>query len=128
MSQSIGLLDKTFKAGKDLSSSQYYIVKHCGTGTPYAVELTSASTDKAIGILQNKPKMNEAATVRLAGTSKIVSSTPIAEGEYIMSDASGKAECHPADLDIVIAQALEPAAADKDIIEVLITHFTANTA
>lgn len=126
MSQQTGLLDKTFKAGSDLSAKQYYIVKMCSSTTPYGVILGAANTDEVIGVLQNEPAMNEAAVVRVFGTTKVIAGTPIAIGEWVVSDASGKAQNVQADKNTVIGLALETASADGDIIEILLTHFTAS--
>jgi len=126
MSQQLGGIDKSFVAGTDLSTKQYYIVKMAGSGTPYGVILTSARTDVAIGILQNEPTVNEAALVRIDGTSKVIIGTPIAIGGLVTMDASGKGYTGNTDKDIIIGIALETGAADGDIIEILLTHFKAS--
>lgn len=125
MSQQVGVLDITFIAGADLSTKQYYLMKMSADNT---VNIASANTDKIIGVLQNKPLSGEAAVVRVLGTSKVIShgAAAIAAGDYLTSDSNGKAEEADADLDFVIGMALEASAADNDIIEMLITHFTLN--
>ena len=49
----------TIQAGADLSSHQYKVVNISGT--------IAASIDTSIGVLQNKPKSGEAATVKVLG-------------------------------------------------------------
>ena len=121
MSQQVGVLDITFEAAADLSAKQYYIVIMSAANKVNV----SGANGKAIGILQNKPKSGEAAVVRVLGTSKVVShdTTTIAVGDYLTSDGNGKAEEADADFEFCIGMALEPSAADDDIIEVLVTHF-----
>ena len=125
MSQQVGVLDITFKAAADLRLNQYYIVKMTAANS---INLASANADHAIGVLQNKPNLNEAAVVRVLGTSKYIShgGASIAVGNLICPDAAGKGEVADADLDFVIGVALEASGADDEIIEMLITHFQAN--
>ena len=122
MSQQVGVLDITFEAAADLSAKQYYLVKMSAADK---VNLAGANA-KVIGVLQNKPKSGEAAVVRVCGTSKVIShDTGIAVGDYLTSDANGKAEEVNADKEFCCGMALQACAADNDIIEALITHFTA---
>ncbi len=127
MSKQAGVLDLTFKAGSTLLAKQYYIVKVAGTSTPEGVVLTSARTDVAIGVLQNEPlEQGGAAVVRLIGTTKVIIGTPIAEGNFVTMDSSGRAYLADADKDFVIGIALEAGATAGDIIEMLLTHFKAS--
>lgn len=124
MSQSVGVLDITFKAAEDLSDYKYHFVKLDVDGK---VEHCTASTDVIIGILMNAPDAeDEAARVRVLGTGKLVMSGICDEGACIT--ASDQAESYSEGLatttvkDFVGAIALENATAANDIIEVLITH------
>ena len=56
-------------AGADLSSSQFLAVKLASTAKE--VITVNASTDAAIGILQNNPADGEEAEVRFLGVSKM---------------------------------------------------------
>jgi len=125
MSQQIGVLDTTFKATADLRLKQYYIVKMDAAD---AVNLTSANTDHAIGVLQNKPNIGEAAVVRVIGTTKYIShgGSSIVVGSLICPDSNAKGEIADADLDFVIGISLEASTADDEIHEMLLTHFQAN--
>ena len=51
---------KSFKAGADLSSSQYLAVKLTAAGV---IGIATAATDVVIGILLNKPKQNDSGDV-----------------------------------------------------------------
>jgi len=79
----------SFKAGADLSTHQFKAVKLTAADT---VGLCSAAADTAIGILQNKPKANEAAAVMHLGRTQALadgSGTAIAAGDYLGTNASG---------------------------------------
>ena len=121
MSQFVRDFARTFVAGSDLSAKQFYIVK-LGTGATYGndVVLSSAATDVHVGVLQNTPAAGEAATVQFLGTTKVVAGAAIARGAYVSADASGKAASNTTDKENAIGMALEAAAADGDIIEVLL--------
>lgn len=57
------------KAAVDLSAKQFYCVKVTAEMT---VDLTTAAGEAFFGILQNKPKLGEAASVMKVGLSKVV--------------------------------------------------------
>lgn len=124
MSQQTGALDITFKASSDLSSNQYCLVKMSGSGTPHGVELTGAdsSTDVIIGVLQNEPDEEEAAVVRVLGTSKVKVDGSVSIGDLVgVGTPAGYAHTADTDKDIYIGIALEEASTSGDIIEVLLT-------
>lgn len=83
----------SFKAAADLSSHQWKHVKLTAANT---VNICSAATDRAIGILLNKPKSGEAAEV-LTNMGNIVpmvadgSGTAIAVGDMVGPNASAVA-------------------------------------
>ena len=127
MSKQCGVLDLGFKASTTLSAKQYYIVKLSGSGTPEGVTLSSAVTDVSIGVLQNEPlEQGAEAVVRVLGTTKVICGTPIAIGQFIVPDASGKAYYSQADKDFCIGIALETGSAANDLIEIMLTHFKAS--
>ena len=86
------VLDITFKAAAALAGTtnyQYHFVKLTADNT---VTVCTGATDKAIGILQNKPvNTNDAARVRVFGVSRVVAAGVIAVGTKIGTDASGHA-------------------------------------
>ena len=78
------------KAAADLSGKQYYAVKLSAADT---VALVAAATDRVAGILVNKPKQGQAATVVTAGVCECVSdgsSVAIAVNDTVGPDANGK--------------------------------------
>lgn len=114
------ILDITFRSAANLANNQFYIVSL--TSNPKEVNLANA-TSKPIGVLQNKPTAaGRAAQVRVAGTSKVVAGGTINVGDYVKSDANGKAIATTTNGDEVLGIALESAAANE-IFEVLILRF-----
>lgn len=122
MSQAVGALDITFKAGEALTAKKYYFVKLDANGDVVACGENGVS----IGILQNAPADDKAARVRVLGTSKLVMNEACDEGEALTSGAAGRGEVVDAADEYAGAIALEAADAavdtTYDVIEVLITH------
>ena len=86
------LRDGTRKAGADLSaaSNQFKFVKLDGSGD---VVLCTAATDVPYGVLQNTPRLGEAADVVIIGITKLVAGGALATpGTLIGTDASGRAD------------------------------------
>jgi len=109
--------DVTFEAAADLSAKQFHFVKLTAANT---VNVCTATTDNPIGILQNKPSAaGRPAVVRLFGISKAVASGAISAGALIATEADAEAGT-PAASDPVVGKALEAAAAQGDLIKVLI--------
>jgi hypothetical protein len=107
-----------FIAEADLSAKQYFILKLGATAN--GVALAAGATESILGILQNKPTANQIANVRLCnsqGTSKVKAGGTINAGDWVTSDANGKAVATTTAGNIVIGRALE-AAVDGDIIEI----------
>lgn len=79
----------TLEADADLSTHQYRFmevsgVHNCGT--------VSASGQRVLGVLQNKPDASgAAATVAVHGVSKVEAGGTVTAGDEIATDASGKA-------------------------------------
>jgi hypothetical protein len=103
-------------ASADLSTKQFYFVNVSATGA--AVNTTAGGM--VDGVLQNKPDaLNKAATVAFSGVSKVVAGAAIAKGARVASSAAGKAVTGVA-TNIGVGTALEAAAADGDLIAVLL--------
>ena len=119
MSQSTANLEKTFTTGSaSLEAKKYFAVKQHTDGT---IILAAAGTDKIIGILQNEPKVGEAALVRFGGTSKAVAGGTIAVGAWVTSDSDGKVIATTTDKNVAIGMYLgDAAAASGDVIEILV--------
>jgi len=101
-------------AAADLSSSQHFIVK-----TSSGTAALAGAGDVAMGVLQNDPVSGEAASIMVAGVSRLVAGAVIAEGAQVAADANGKGRTATTG-DIVLGIALEAAGADGDIIPLLL--------
>ena len=124
MTQSIRDFDRSFVCGSaSLITKQFYIVKQDTDGT---LILSSAATDKHVGVLLNKPAVGVSALVRLGmGTCKVVAGGTITVGAWVTSDSNGKAVATTTNKDNVIGKFLGAAsAASGDIIEVQMDFFT----
>jgi hypothetical protein len=119
MSQSIKDFERSGNAGEDMSSAQYHIVQLDATGD---VEIGEGNTDLLIGVLQNKPKEDEAALIRFLGTSKVIAGGSVSIGNWLTSDGSGHAIATTTEADVIIGRALE-AADSADIFEVQLGIF-----
>lgn len=107
----------TLKAAADLSTKQHFFVK---VTAAQSVNLCSAITDVAIGVLNNKPDAaNKAAEVDVSGTTKVVAGAAIAAGARVAPMASGKAQT-AASTQVPRGIALDAAAADGDVIEIFL--------
>jgi len=96
-------IDKTYKAGMDLSNYQYGFVKFGASTLGSKIVNASTLSGSVIGILQNKPVAeDEEAVVRVFGFSKVRSTTedagsPIVAGNWVQCASQGWA----AGLDLV---------------------------
>jgi hypothetical protein len=122
-------------AAADLSAKQYYFVNLNSTG---GVVLADAAGESCLGVLLNKPTSGQVAQVAIGGVTKVISSGVIAVNAMVATDANGKAKVAVAGAVKTddTAAALDPtlgsyaigihvgraAAADGDLIEVLLTH------
>jgi hypothetical protein len=86
MSVSNPLVSVTRPAGADLTTRQFFAVK---VGSDGRVVLAAAG-EMALGILQNNPAVNVAATIAMAGTSKAVAGGVINAGDPVAADANGR--------------------------------------
>jgi len=83
-------IDITRPAGADLSSSQFLFVKNDSSGN---VILCSAAGEDILGVLQNKPTLNQGAVVRVFGVTKLVAggSISLSGVTRITTTSAGKA-------------------------------------
>lgn len=105
------------KAAADYSTKQFRCVKVSAADT---VSVCSGATDKAVGILQNKPGQYQAAEVAVLGIAKGICGDTVTAGAQVGTDANGALVAKTTDLDHVIGVALE-AGASGTIIAVLLT-------
>lgn len=75
-------------AAADLRTHQFKFVKITAART---VGLCTATTDKPIGVLQNKPNTGEAAEVLVIGVTEVVAGETIAAGDKLTVNAVAKA-------------------------------------
>ena len=80
----------TIKAGADLSAAtnQYKFVTLDANGNCI---LADALGEHVVGVLQNKPKQNQAATVAVDGVTKCQANAAIVAGANITTAATGRA-------------------------------------
>lgn len=117
MSSQNSTICTTLKASADLSANQYRFVEITAAQT---VGACNAITDLAIGVLQNDPDAaGKPAAVAIFGTTKVVAGAAIAAGAKVAPTAAGKAQT-AASTQVPRAIALDAAAADGDVIEILL--------
>lgn len=109
------LRSETYVAAADLRTSQYRFVKLDTNGKAIAV---AAITDLPVGILQNKPNTNEAATVALAGVSKIEASAAHAINDLIGVSTNGRALSGPAAGNYIAGRAISSSGAAGEYLSV----------
>jgi hypothetical protein len=119
MSQSIRDFERSFTTGAStLIAKQFYMVKQHTDGT---LILAAASTDKIVGVLQNKPAVGAAGLVSFIGTTKVIAGGTINPGDLVTSNGSGQAVSTTTTKDRILGTAiLSAAAASGDVIEVLL--------
>lgn len=111
------------QAAADLSALQYHLVK---LSAKDAVNLAILAVDSALmGVLQNKPKSGEFATVAYGGISKVVAGAAITVNTPLTTSTSGRAitvTSLASGQEMVFGRALTAAGADGDVIEAVIFH------
>lgn len=115
--QTPGFRVGTVDAGADLTAKQFHCVKLNGSGKFVS---GSASGEKIVGILQNKPDSGEVADVMINGVSKAVAGAAIAAGAQIMANASGRVITAATTGSTIIGWALDAASADGEIISIIL--------
>lgn len=117
--------DITLNAEADLSDYQYHVVKFGSAAG--GVALSTAATDAVVGILQNKPELNQQAVVRIFGCSKarVDGTTDILAGDWLAADSSSHAVKNITNQNIVFGRALEGyTSSTVGIIEVFVNPAT----
>jgi hypothetical protein len=116
MATQASLICITREAGADLSAKQFRFVE---IASDEQVDAVSSAGGSAIGVLQNDPSAaGRAATIAVAGVTKVVAGGTVAAGNKVQSDASGDAIL-AASADHVLGRALT-GGADGELIEVLL--------
>jgi hypothetical protein len=87
----------TYIASVDLDSSQHYFVDQAGTNTR---KVTVAAANGGIGVLLNKPKAGEHATVAIRGQVKVHAGAAVTVGALIVAAGSGFAAPYTAGVQV----------------------------
>lgn len=125
MATNVQLLDLSFPAEEDLRNDQFRIVVLDSTSGK--VRRPNSSDEPPIGVLQNTPNINDAATVRVLGVSQVVAGAAISRNDYVRleyvgaTDAGKALPCSDA-LDRALGLALGIAGAEDDLVSVLICY------
>ena len=108
-------------AAADLSTHQHKLVKLAS-----GIALCGAG-EAALGVLQNDPVSGQAADVLVMGVSRCIAGAAVTAGAKVMSDAAGKA-ITATSTNQACGVALTAAAADGDLISILVTGRTEELA
>lgn len=108
-------------AGADLSSSQFLAVKLASTAKE--VITVNASTDAAIGILQNNPADGEEAEVRFLGVSKMKMAATIDAASDLGWDSTGQGTARAQGGSRAFGRVIEASTTEGDLSTVLLTGY-----
>jgi hypothetical protein len=110
----------TLPAGADLSAVQYTFVKLNSSGQAVAC---AATTDRPVGVLQNKPVSGAAATIMVSGITKLQGDADLTKGNAIGTSADGQAAAYAYGTDTtkyIVGQVLVDNSAAGGLISALI--------
>ncbi len=115
--------DISMVAAEDLSGMQFQFVHQASDTT---VDLLDSGAELSLGVLQNAPEIGETATVRIAGTSKLVMNDAVAVGvmvkaEYVGATDNGKGDAVDTDADPGRGLCIKATAAEDDVGAILLT-------
>ena len=108
-------------AGADLSDSQFLAVKLASTAGEVVV--VNATTDVAIGILQNAPEDTEPAEIRILGVSKMKMAVTVDQGDVLGWNTTGQGTSRANGGSRAFGHAVETSVDAGDISTVLLTGF-----
>jgi hypothetical protein len=80
-------IDIALPAAADLTASQFCFVTVDASGN---AALCATDGQKALGVLQNRPKTGEGAIIRVFGPSKALAGGALVAGTQVKTDATGK--------------------------------------
>lgn len=124
----MNILTITREADADLSASQYLCMK---ASADNGCALAGAN-EKVLGVLQNDPAADRAAAIQIEGVTRVKTGGAVAVGDYLKSDANGKAVAAAGEaagvLVEVFAVALEAAAGADELINAHLTRVVINRA
>lgn len=105
------------EAAADLSAKQYHLVRLSAANK--VNQASQAVNSGLLGVLQNKPKSGEFATVADDGLSKVVAGAAITAGDLLTTNSSGRAivvTSLASGQEMVFGRALDTAGTDGDVI------------
>ena len=113
------------KAAGDLSANQYHFVRFSAADEVNVASLNTA--EDWAGVLQNKPAAaGRAATVMWIGETKITAGGALTVNDLVTTNGSGRA-ASAGDTHAVFGRILETAAADGDVVRMLLFPFYSGT-
>jgi len=122
MASENGLLkDGELTASADCRTKQFCYAKVSGVGT---VTFCAANSDKAVGVIQNKPNTNDPVELGTHGVTKIKVGAAVTAGDDLMPDTSGRAITATGSGASVYGRALDTATAADQIIRAIIPALT----
>ena len=107
----------TLEAAADLDTKQYHIVR--ASGANLCNQASEAVNSGVVGVLQNKPKSGEFATIGYAGKAKVVAGGALTVNALITTNSSGRAAA-VASGQMAIGRVLDTAGADGDVVTALL--------
>ena len=107
----------------DLSSYQYYVVKHATTAGACKVA-TTAATDTIMGVLQNDPTDGQAAEVACDGIVYALAEASVTAGSALTCSSTGRVKTTTTDLDQIVGFALTASSSAGDKIVVHLSRGT----
>lgn len=103
----------TLKAAVNLSANIYQVMRLSAAN---ACNIASNAVDSdMVGVLQNKPEANEAATIADSGLSKIMAGGALSVGDPLTCNGSGRAAAVTSG-QVAFGRLLEAAGGDGDIV------------
>lgn len=109
---------KTYKAAADLTACEFLAVRLSAAGqVNIASNNIGSASASVVGVLQNKPNTNQAASVAYFGESRARAGAAVTEGMWVTHDTSGFI-INATSGTLVIGRANQAAAAAGDVISV----------
>lgn len=114
----------------DLSTSQFCFVRLNGSAVDFEIDLTTAATQRSVGVLQNDPNSSgQPAEVAISGVCKLRFGGSITQGAFIVSDTLGRGITESTGIaDYKLAQAIQTGTATGIYYVKLISPFREATA
>jgi hypothetical protein len=109
------LMTRSAQAAADLRTHQYHFLRAPAVGTVNVASEAAGGANDLIGVLQNKPNVNDHATIMFFGESKIIAGGAVTANTFITTNGSGRAAAADSG-DMAAGLALETATTDGEVI------------